>query len=59
MHFIDEAGAEIFADRRDAAAEPDVAPVRRLKGAAQRRFNAVGDEMKGRAALLIAIGARG
>src|SRR6516165_3528683 len=50
MQFVDEAGGEVLADGGGAAAEPDILALGAREGALQRRLDAVGDEMKGRAA---------
>src|SRR5689334_14948448 len=51
VQLVDQAGAQVLANRRDAAAEPDVAVLRRLFRALERGVDAVRDEMKDSAAL--------
>src|SRR3546814_5961127 len=51
MHLVDEIGFEILPDRRDAAANPDVAAARCLSRALQRLMDAAGHEVEGRAAV--------
>src|SRR5712692_367322 len=46
VRLIDQPGAQILPNRRDAAAHPNVALARGIPGLLQRRVNTVGDEPK-------------
>src|SRR5258707_13061965 len=51
VHLVDEARLQILPDRRDTAADPQVAAVRRFVRTLERRVDALGDEVKRGAAL--------
>src|SRR5438876_11828282 len=51
VHLVDEPRAKVLPDRRHATAEPYVLPIGDLRRSRQHSLDAIGDEMKDRAAL--------
>src|SRR5262249_35495337 len=50
MHLVDQPGPQIFLDGGDAAAEADILAAGGFESALERGLDAIGDEVKGRAA---------
>src|SRR5882762_4102705 len=51
VHLVDEARLQILPDRRDTAADPHVAAIRRFARTLERHVDALGDKVKRGAAL--------